>query len=95
MVQNRIDDDALLPRDKTAEALSERGFPTSPKTLATKATRGGGPPYALFGKRALYRWGDVVAWAQSRLSPPADTTSEHRASHLSAPQKSTSDARAA
>jgi hypothetical protein len=25
----------------------------------------------------VYRWGDALAWAQSRLSPPRRTTSEH------------------
>ena len=68
--------DALLLRDKTAEALTEAGFKTAGATLATKATRGGGPPYQLFGRRAVYRWGDALAWAQSRLSPPRRSTSE-------------------
>src|SRR6516164_6710537 len=45
--------DALLPRDKFAAALTEAGFPTSAKTLATKATRGGGPPFQKYGPRAL------------------------------------------
>src|SRR5882724_9988461 len=68
--------DALLTRDQTAAALTEAGFPVKPKTLATKATRGGGPPYRLFGARPLYRWGDSLAWAQSRLSEPRYSTSE-------------------
>jgi hypothetical protein len=68
--------DALLSRDQTAKALTEEGFKTSPKTLATKATRGGGPPYRLFGKRALYRWEDALHWAQSRLTLPHANTSE-------------------
>ena len=38
-----------------------------PKTLATKASRGGGPPYRLFGRKPLYRWGDGLDWA-SRAS---------------------------
>jgi hypothetical protein len=49
--------DALLTRERVADALTEAGFPTSPKTLATKASRGGGPPYRKFGHRPLYRWG--------------------------------------
>jgi hypothetical protein len=53
------DADALLTRAKTADALSEVGFPISEAPLATKATRGGGPPYQRFGSRALYRWGDA------------------------------------
>jgi hypothetical protein len=73
------DPDALLTRSQTAEALTLDGYPVKPKTLATKATRGGGPPYRLFGKRALYRWGDSLSWAESRLSAPRRSTSEQDA----------------
>lgn len=68
--------EALLPRVACAQALTRSGFPTSPKTLSTKASRGGGPPYYKFGSRALYRWSDALAWAESRLSPPRRSTSE-------------------
>ena len=67
---------ALLTRSKTADALSEAGFPVKEATLATKATRGGGPPYQRFGSRALYRWGDALLWAKGRLSAPRRSTSE-------------------
>ena len=72
-----ISDEALLTRNATAAALTERGYPTSPATLATKATRGGGPPFRRFGPRPLYRWGDALRWAQSRLGPLMRSTSEH------------------
>jgi hypothetical protein len=49
--------DALLTRDQLSDAFKESGFPVEPSTLATKATRGGGPPFQKFGIRALYRWG--------------------------------------
>ena len=68
--------DSLLTRDQTAAALTEVGFPVRAKTLATKATRGGGPPYRKFGLRVLYRWGDALAWAEGRLSAPFCSTSE-------------------
>jgi hypothetical protein len=71
-----LDPDALLTRDATADALTAVGFPVAPKTLATKATRGGGPPFRRFGARPLYRWGDALDWAQSRLGPPMHSTSE-------------------
>jgi hypothetical protein len=67
--------DALLTRDAVAVALTAAGFPVKAKTLATKASRGGGPPYQLFGARPLYRWRDAVAWAESRLSAPRRNTS--------------------
>ena len=62
------DYDTLLTRDMAAIALTEAGYPVKSKTLATKATRGGGPPYRLFGVRPLYRWGEALAWAQERLT---------------------------
>jgi hypothetical protein len=68
--------DARLTRERTAEALTALGFPISARTLATKATRGGGPPYALFCGRALYRWGDALDWAQSLTTPPRRSTAE-------------------
>jgi hypothetical protein len=65
-----------LTRRRTADALTEAGFPVKEATLATKATRGGGPPYQKFGSRALYRWGDALLWAKGRLSAPRCSTSE-------------------
>src|SRR5580698_6233157 len=71
--------DSLLTRDRTAAALTEAGFPVRAKTLATKATRGGGPPYRKFGLRVLYRWGDALAWAERRLSTEYSSTAERDA----------------
>ena len=75
MASQSLDDDTLLTRDMAATALTEAGYPVKAKTLATKATRGGGPPYRLFGVRPLYRWADTLAWAQERLSTPRYNTS--------------------
>jgi hypothetical protein len=68
--------DALLRRREAAAALTAAGFPVRPATLATLASRGGGPPYRRFGAVALYRWGEALEWAQSRLSAPIRSTSE-------------------
>jgi hypothetical protein len=68
--------DAKLKREQTSQALKEAGFPIEPATLATMATRGGGPRFQKFGARVLYRWGDVLEWAKSRLSEPHSNTSE-------------------
>ena len=73
------DSDEMLRRHALAHALSAAGYPTAPATLATMATRGGGPPYRLYGRIPLYRWGDALAWAESRLSAPRRTTSEGNA----------------
>jgi hypothetical protein len=74
--------DALLTRTQNAAALTEAGYPTSPATLSTKATRGGGPPYQMWGPRVVYRWGDSLEWAKARLSAPVRSTSE--LDHISA-----------
>ena len=68
--------DARLTRVATAAALSAAGFPVSAATLATKATRGGGPIYRLFGRKPLYRWSDALEWAAARTSRPVTSTSE-------------------
>jgi hypothetical protein len=70
------DSDTLLRRRPTADALTAKGFKTAEKTLATKATRGGGPPFRHYGRTPLYRWGDALAWAYSRLSEVRSSTSE-------------------
>jgi hypothetical protein len=69
-----IDSKALLTREVLAAALTNAGFPISQATLATKASRGGGPPFMRFGRRPLYRWEDAVAWARRRLSDPVTST---------------------
>jgi hypothetical protein len=71
-----LDPDTRLTRPATAEELTKAGFPISPATLATKATRGGGPPYQKFGPRVIYTWGPTLEWARSRLSAPVSNTSE-------------------
>jgi len=68
--------DALLGRKATAKALTEAGYPVSEKTLATKAMRGGGPIYQVFGRTVLYRWCDALGWAEGRLSAPRRSTAE-------------------
>jgi hypothetical protein len=71
--------ESILTRDKAAEALSKFGYPTTKLTLSTLASRGHGPVYRRYGRRALYRWGDLVSWAESRCSPPRRSTIEGEA----------------
>jgi hypothetical protein len=71
-----LDPGTLLTRDQLATALTKAGFPVRPKTLATKATRGGGPVFRRFGTKPLYRWSDALAWAEGRLGPAIRSTSE-------------------
>ncbi len=81
MALRSIDPEMRLRRKAVAEALTEHGFPTAEATLATKATRGGGPPYQVFGRIPLYRWADALAWAEGRLSAPRLSTSEADVQH--------------
>jgi hypothetical protein len=75
-MSNTIDPDALLPRKRVAEELTAMGLTTAPSSLATQACRGGGPPYRTFGRAVVYRWGDVLAWAEARMTGPRRSTSE-------------------
>src|SRR3954451_643622 len=68
--------EARLIRSKAAENLNKAGFPTTAKTLATKASRGGGPPYSLFGVTPLYTWRDLWVWAHSQMTSPRRSPSE-------------------
>lgn len=76
--------DTWLRRKQTAAALTIAGYPTAETTLATRASRGGGPLYRMYGNRTLYRWGDALAWAEGRLSAP------RRASPKAGAQRNTS-----
>lgn len=66
---NLPDREAWLTRDEAAVALTAAGFPIRSATLQTKATRGDGPPFRVFGTRALYRWGEALDWAERRPPP--------------------------
>ena len=54
----------LLTRPAAAQFLTEQGYPTTCSTLATKATRGGGPEYECFGRRPLYRPVKLLEWGE-------------------------------
>ena len=68
--------DTRLRRREAAKALTEAGFPTAEATLASKATRGGGPPFEKYGPFAIYTWATTLAWARSRSSKPVTCTAE-------------------
>ena len=70
-----LNPNTLLRRKEVAQALTDAGFRVAGPTLATYATRDGGPPYRKFGRVPLYRWADALAWAESRLSAPRTNTS--------------------
>lgn len=81
--------DTRLRRDQAAAALRGLGIPVAKSTLATMATRGGGPPFQRFNRAVLYRWDDLLAWVKSRLSDPVRSTAEFDASAAGQRRRST------
>jgi hypothetical protein len=65
-----------LTRPEAAQYLTERGLPISKLTLQKLATLGGGPPYRIWGNKALHQPADLDAWAEAKLSAPRRSTSE-------------------
>jgi hypothetical protein len=62
-----IDDNTWLTRPEGSLALKElEGLDVSPATLASLATRGGGPPYRVFMGVAKSQWRDLRRWGLSR-----------------------------
>jgi len=61
-----IDPEVLLDRSQAAVALTSHGYRISAATLATLASRGGGPEFERYGLHALYRWGLTLDWAKNR-----------------------------
>jgi hypothetical protein len=59
------DPDIRLTRDQLAVALSAAGYPISSATLATRVSRGEGPPHTIWGTRVYYPWGDALEWAET------------------------------
>lgn len=68
--------DQYLNRDKAAQFLDKIGLRISAATLATFASRGGGPNYTRFGKRAVYLEKDLLEWASERMSVAGKTHTE-------------------
>jgi len=80
---NILTPETLLTRARGAEELTRAGYPTSRASLATLASRGGGPSYRLYSRTALHRWSDLLAWAEARCSAPRKSTSEPDVTELS------------
>lgn len=66
----------FLRRDKAAEYLQANWGFGAVDTLATLATRGGGPRFRKLGRFPVYTEADLDDWARSRLSDPVSSTSE-------------------
>jgi hypothetical protein len=70
--------DRILFAEECACALTRAGLKTSPKSLPSKASRGDGPPYHIWGRRRVYVWGEVVEWAIKSLGCPVRSAAERR-----------------
>jgi hypothetical protein len=75
MPMETLPPDALLSLKKLAETLAACGYPIAESTLASMASRGNGPPFSKFSRRAVYRWDDALDWARGRLTAPVHLTS--------------------
>ncbi len=62
-------------RDEAARLLQSRGLRTTTASLATMATRGGGPRYQKVGKLCLYPLSELEAWVAQRTTGLLDSTS--------------------
>jgi hypothetical protein len=68
----------LLRRKAASDYLREaHGLERAPSTLAKLAVIGGGPIFRRAGRIPLYSPEDLDAWAESLLSAPMRSTSEH------------------
>ena len=73
-----MDVPSYLRRSEAAAYVTERYFPTKPKTLAKLAVIGGGPAYRKAGRIPIYGPPDLDTSAKSKLSRLIRTTSELR-----------------
>ena len=62
-------------RDEAARFLRANGLRTTAASLATMATRGGGPPYFKIGKQCFYWQIDLEMWVEQRSTGLLDSTS--------------------
>lgn len=71
---------ARKPRLRREEACryleTEFGLTYAPATLATLATRGGGPAYQLANRTPLYPKDALDEWARGKLGPLRSSTSD-------------------
>jgi hypothetical protein len=61
---------------EAAAFVTSKGVRTAPQTLNKLRVVGGGPVFRRAGTRVVYFEADLVAWVNSRLSPPMKSTSE-------------------
>jgi hypothetical protein len=65
-----------LNRIEAAQHCTDQGFKTSPATLATKASRGGGPAFSYWGSKPVYDPDDLDEWIASKVTCKVFSTAE-------------------
>jgi hypothetical protein len=69
-------DDRPLTRKQAAGYITEKfGLPMSPATLASYASKGGGPEFHKNGRRTFYPKPDLDAWVIGRRTQTYHSTS--------------------
>ncbi len=69
-IGKRLDYYTKLTRPEFADVATAAGFRTTPGTLATQASRNGGPPFGNWGLRTLYEFGPSMEWVLARFATP-------------------------
>lgn len=69
-------------RDEAGRFLRANGLRTTAASLATMATRGGGPPYFKIGKQCFYWQIDLEGWVEQRSTGLLDSTSTSQGKHF-------------
>ncbi len=72
-------------REEAARLLQAHGLRTTAASLATMATRGGGPPYFKVGKLCMYPLSDLEVWLAQRTTGLFDSTSTKERTHIDNP----------
>jgi hypothetical protein len=72
-------------REEAARFLRANGLRTTAASLATMATRGGGPPYFKIGKHCFYWQIDLEIWVEQRCSFLLDSTSTSQGKRFDGP----------
>jgi hypothetical protein len=71
-------------REAATYVREKHNAPCTGATLATLASRGGGPRFYLWGRIPIYSEEDLDAWVEARMGAPVRSTSESRARSLEA-----------
>jgi hypothetical protein len=66
-------------REAAAYIRGKHNVPCTEATLATLASRGGGPSFYLFGRIPIYTDQGLDSWVKERMGEPVRSTSESRA----------------